>query len=532
MNLDRDRYGPTDFTVRDGWTTEYLLAPSRLYGANGIRAGSDGRIYVAQLSGSRVSAIDPDSGEIEHLATSGSDIIGPDDLAFDEAGNLFITEFTENRVSMRAPDGRTHVVRDDIPGANPVCYHQGHLIAGECRNGARILELDRNGGAPQIIVENLPMTNAFDFGPDGKLYFPVMGTNEIWRVNLDGSDCEVVVGDLGVPDSVKFDRQGRIISTQVGSGQVLRIDPQTGERTLLADIGPGLDNSTFVGERLFISHMTGSIHEILGPGELRELNPKGLLWPLGVAAASDGSVFVADGSYAYVRPPGDTMALVGMIFTPGFPGWHRGAAPAGPGEWYVTTSIGEVRKWNPAEQSNELLAEGYDKLMGIAVSPDGVLVFVDSGTGRILALEGDETRVLVSGLDTPSGVAIGDDGTVFVSESEAGRVVRISGGHAETVLDGLILPEGLTVHDTTLYVVDVATRQLIAFDTENGTQSTIVSGLPVGAPSGSRAYLGPAGEFSGPMLSFAGLAAGSDGTLFFGADGNGSVMAFHPPAQH
>ena len=531
MNTPGDRYGSDAIVLADGWTSAHLLPPSRLYGANGIRAGVDGRIYVAQLTGCRVSAVDPDSGEIEHLETSGSEIIGPDDLVFDDTGNLYVTEFTENRVSMRQPNGVTRILQGDIIGANPVTFQQGHLIAGECRPDARIMELDRNGGAPRIIVDHVPMTNAFAFGPDGKLYFPVMATNEIWRVNLDGSDCEVVIGDLGVPDSVKFDAQGRIISTQVGSGQVLRIDPQTGARTLLAEIGPGLDNSTFVGDRLFVSHMTGSIHEILAPGELRELNPKGLLWPMGVAVSDAGDVYVADGSYAYVRPVGGRMALAGMIFTPGYPTFHRGAASAGPGEWHVTTSTGEVRKWNPAAQSNELLAEGYDRLMGIAVAADGSVVFAEAGGGRVLSLAGGEMMVLAQGLDFPAGVAIARDGTIYVSESGADRIVRIANAGVETVADGFQLPEGLAEHDGRLFVVDVIARALIEIDPDSGKRTMVAANLPVGASSGPRKYLGPAGAFSGPMISFAGLAAGRDGTLYFGADGNGSVVAFTPPAR-
>jgi hypothetical protein len=42
----------------------------------------------------------------------------------------------------------------------------------------------------------------------------------------------------------------------------------------------------------------------------------------------------------------------------------------------------------------------------------------------------------------------------------------------------------------------------------------------VGAPGGPHKCLGPAGVFSGPMISFAGLAAG--------ADGDGSIMAARP----
>jgi len=81
------------------------------------------------------------------------------------------------------------------------------------------------------------MANAMDVGPDGLLYFPVMGANEIWRIDPDaGGTPEVVATELGVPDSVKFDSEGYIVSTQAHSGQVLRIDPRTGAKTVLADL--------------------------------------------------------------------------------------------------------------------------------------------------------------------------------------------------------------------------------------------------------------------------------------------------------
>jgi sugar lactone lactonase YvrE len=524
-----NRYGRSNITLQEGWSRNYLIPPSRFFGANGIRGGSDGRIYVAQLAGSRISTIDPESGEIEHLDTTGSEIIGPDDLVFDDDGNLYITEYTEGRVSMRQPNGVTRVLQGDVYGSNPITIHDGRLIVGECRMAARIMELDRCGGAPRIILEDIPMANAFEVGPDGKLYFPVMGTNEIWRVNLDGSGCEVVVGDLGVPDSVKFDDKGQIISTQVGSGQVLRIDPQSGARTVLADIGPGLDNAAFVNSRLFVSHMTGSIHEILAPGQLRELNPQGLLWPMGVAVSDAGSVYVADGSYAYIREPGKMMGLVGMIFTPGFPGFHRGVASAGSCEWYVTTSVGEVQCWNPVSQSSEVLASGYDVLMGIAVDADGAICFAESGAGKVHAMVNGKASVLATGLELPTGLAIGDEGQCFVCESGAGRVVKLENGRSETIADGFELPEGLALFGDKLFVIDVATHQLVSVSLSSGARSVIASGLPVGRPTGSRPVLGSAGEFSGPMTSFAGLAAGADGTLYVGADGDGSVMAISPP---
>ncbi len=41
-------------------------------------------------------------------------------------------------------------------------------------------------------VENVPSPNAMEVGPDGLLYFPVMGANEIWRIDPDGGEPQRV----------------------------------------------------------------------------------------------------------------------------------------------------------------------------------------------------------------------------------------------------------------------------------------------------------------------------------------------------
>ena len=513
----------------EGWAVQRLTKPSRLNGANGLRTGSDGRIYVAQVAGSTVSAIDPDTGNIETISPVGGNVVGPDDLVFDDAGNLYFTEITESRVSMLTPDGTYRVVQGDMPVSNPITFHQGHLIAGECRHGGRIMELDRNGGAPRIILDDAPSPNAFEVGPDGKLYFPAMSTNEIWRISLDGGEPEVVAKDLGLPDSVKFDKDGMIVSTQVASGQVLRIDPRTGEKTVLADVGPGLDNCTFVGDRLFVSHITGAVFEVLGEGKAKPLVEKGLQWPMGLAVSDDGVLFIADGGFTYTLAPGGERQLAGMLFTPGFPGFSRGVAVAGPGEYVVTTANGEIARWWPAKQEHEVLASGYEQLVGIAVSASGALVAVEKISGRVLGLEGGEVSELASGLSEPMGVAVLGDGTILVSEASGGRVVSVAGGKTQTVVDGLVRPEGIAVRSGKLYIVDTGTKELIEFDLASGARATVASGLPVGAPAGVTPK--PLKSFMpmcGAMTPFTGLAAAPDGTLYVSGDLEGSVLAVRP----
>ncbi len=526
MPADHGRYtaGGSARAV-EGWTLERITPPSRLFGANGLRTSPDGRIYVAQVSGSQISAIDVDSGMVEAISPMGRAIVAPDDIAFDAHGNLYATEITEGRVSMLAPNGATSVVYGDMPCANPITIHRGRLFAGECRPGGRIMELDLNGGAPRILLEDVPMPNAMEVGPDGMLYIPIMGTNEIWRVGLDGGAAETVATGLGVPDAVKFDSKGRIVSTQVHSGQVLRIDPRTGDQTVLADIAPGLDNLAFVGERLFVSSISGQVNEVLEGGALRSVVPDGFNWPLGLAMGSDGVLFIADGPYCYTLRPGEARAFAAMLFTPGCPGYTRGVATSGPGEFVVTTANGQVARWRPAEQWSEVICEGFDRLYGVAVAAGGGVVFAEAGTGRVLSAAAGDVEVLATGLREPMGVAIDTDGALYVSECLGGRVVKLARGRAETVIDGLERPQGVVTRDGKLYIVDALAKTLIEHDLLSGARRTIASNLPVGAPPGvTPKVLRAIPPLSGPMGPFAGIAAGADGALYISADAEGSIV--------
>lgn len=532
MSLQSGRYASsTPVSPADDWTFKRLTPPSRLYGANGLRAGRDGRLYVAQVVGSQISALDVDTGAIDTISPLGGEIIGPDDLAFDPAGNLYVTEFTEGRVSVRSAGGATRVLRGDVPGANPITFHQGRLFAGELRPAGRILEFDLDGGAPRVLLADVPMVNGFDVGPDGKLYFPVMATNEIWRIGLDGGPPETVVGDLGVPNSVKFDASGHIVSTQAASGQVLRIDPQTGARQILAEIAPGLDNSAYVGDRLFVSSISGRIHEVLGAGMVRPLVPHGLNFPLGLTVDGEGLLYVADGGFVYTLAPGEDLQVAGLLFSPGGPGYVRGVAAAGPGEVVVTTGMGEVARWRPAQFESEILAQGFDRLQGLVATPGGEVIFAESGAGRVLSLRSGSVEVLAADLEEPTGLALASDGTCYVSEAAAGRVVKLGRGRAELVLDGLERPQGVAVRDGRLYVVDVGAKSLVECDLASGARRTLAANLPVGAPPGvTPKLLQGIPPYAGPMIPFAGVAAGADGALYVSADAEGSVLEFRRQA--
>ena len=85
-----------------GWSLRALTAPSVLFGANGMRVGPDGRLYVAQAFGSQVSAVDIATGAVATISPIGGAIVAPDDLVFDTHGTLYATEVMSARVCARA----------------------------------------------------------------------------------------------------------------------------------------------------------------------------------------------------------------------------------------------------------------------------------------------------------------------------------------------------------------------------------------------------------------------------------------------
>jgi hypothetical protein len=96
------------------WNIERLNATNRLWGANGIAFGPDGRLYVAQFLGGQISAVDVASGDVEVVVPLDSPVRTPDDLAFAADGTMYIADLEPGRVWRRAPDGDLELVSDVV----------------------------------------------------------------------------------------------------------------------------------------------------------------------------------------------------------------------------------------------------------------------------------------------------------------------------------------------------------------------------------------------------------------------------------
>jgi sugar lactone lactonase YvrE len=511
-----------------GWTASRITPPSTLFGANGMRFGPDGRLYVAQAFGSQISAIDITSGAVATISPIGGPIVGPDDLVFDSRGILYITEVMSERVCARSPNGEKRLIAENVPGANGITAWHDRLFMDECRADGRLFELFPDGRAPRQIADKLPLPNALSVGPDGKIYFPAIGANEIWRVAPEGGKPEVFATGLAVPTAVKHDSKGFLLSTQGGSGEILRFDLQSGDRRVVAKMRPGIDNFALTGDdRLFVSHFVdGGVAEIMSDGTERRLVPPGFCGPMGIAIADDGTIYAADGiSMAAVAPDG-SHHRVGLLFDGEFPGFVRGVAKGANGLLIVTTTVGNVTSYHPVSHAMEVLATGLHELYDVAIGAGGNVLVADGGEGRVLEIAADTLKEKARGLARPTGLAVAPNGACFVAESDKGRVTQIDGGTSTAVIEGLKEPQGLAIDGDSLYVVDAGAHELIAYSLKTRQRETVASNLPVGSPPGvvPKILMGIPGLLPGPLRPFAGVTVGGNGRIYISADGDGSVL--------
>jgi len=103
----------------------------------------------------------------------------------------------------------------------------------------------------------------------------------------------------------------------------------------------------------------------------------------------------------------------------------------------------------------EIVLEGQQELVGVALAEDGTIYFADrmAGTIRSLSPSGQMSTV-AAGLNRPAGLALDEPGRLLIAEEQAGRILRLEANQSLTVLaTGIKTPRWIAVApDDSLYV--------------------------------------------------------------------------------
>ena len=167
-----------------------------------IVRGLDGRMYVSEYRGGRVSILDSDGNWLAYIGSRGlgnGQFIGPQNLTIDEDGYLYVVDYGNARISKFDPDGRFILSFGNrslyFPGMlSPTGIAAGHGRIYVADNAAKIIYVfDPNGiYLGRLAAEGLRGPESMRFLSDGTLL--VADGNRILQIDV----FSAIVRELGV----------------------------------------------------------------------------------------------------------------------------------------------------------------------------------------------------------------------------------------------------------------------------------------------------------------------------------------------
>ncbi len=473
-------------------TIEIVVPGSEIQAIEGIDIGPDGMIYGTSIHALEVYRIDPETGYV--TVAVASPYGESDDVAVGPAGTpvegvLAWTAQRTGEIRIQRPGGMPEVVLANAPRVNPIAFNkEGRLFTAQSGAGENELwEIDLIGGEPpRVVAKNKQRLNGFGFGPDGRLYAPHFTTNELLAINVDTGEHTVIADDVGTTAATKVDAGGNVWNVDYTTGDLWKTDVDTGKSEIIANFPEPLDNLTIADDGvIYMADLAISGITAFDPktGESWTVTAGSFTVPLGMTKTTyDGNeaILIADPfGYRFLDPE-----TYQFIREPEM--WNTGGSSsvAANDDVIVTTyaNFNAIRKID--RKTNEVIYMNRDisSPRGVVLTSSGDAIIADADSGRLIRLTGEEIEDVATGLNEPVELILENDTSALVAELGSGTISRVNltSGRHTVVVDGLIDPLGLSqLPDGRLVVLEQAQGTVTAIDLDSGARAQLAHGLPI-----------------------------------------------------
>ncbi len=508
-------------TVEPGFVFEQIVAGSGFHTANGVAFGPDGLLFVASVAGESIFALDVATGAIQT-------IVGPpageaDDLVFSPDGDMIWTAFMEGIVRMKGVDGEIKQLASGLPGANSIAFTRDgkRLFVGQVFMGDGMWEIDLAGkAAPRLVAADTGGINACQFGPDGMIYGPSWDRGQVVRIDPETGETAILADDFKKPGAVRFDVEDNLFVLDDMTGEIFALEEANGKwnKRLIVQLPSATDNMVIGPNGFFyVSGMPdNAIYEVdAATGDSRIVVAGKLGFPRAIAVSTgvDGDLLhIADtGAYRVVDPRTKEVRDIAraVATTLKFP---ASVSVHGTSVLLTAELFGAIEIFN---LDGKMVREVSGLSMPAAAieCEDGTIVVTEPLAGRVLLLSGDQKDVLAEGLQLPSGLADAGDESIYVAESASGRLLRIGlkDRNVTVVAENLGTVRAIaTTPDGSVAVLDLNGGRVLLLAPATGVVTLVAQGFAVG-------------RLQKPYARSGGIAVGSDGTMYIAADAENAL---------
>src|SRR4051794_40794108 len=506
----------------ENWDVTKLVPGSAFHGVHGLAIDKAGHLFAGSVAGAALYEVDIAGGTAKVAIPAPVGMA--DDIAFAPDGTMAWTGFLAGDLYSRKGDGPMKKLASGLPGINSLAFRKdGRLYATTVFLGDVLYEIDVEGvKPPRKIMEKMGGLNGFEFGPDDMLYGPLWFKGQVAKVDVDKAELTVVADGFKIPAAVNFDSKGNLWVVDTALGQLVRVDPKTGAKKMVAQLKPSLDNLAIDDkDRIYVSNMADNGIQEVDPetGAAKQVIIGKLALPGGIGVVSDGpkdTIYVAD-VFAYRTVDGATgeVSEPARMHADGVTLEYPMSATAKGDDvllssWFTgTVQLIDLKTGKTKEMLHDFKAPHDAVKLG-----DGSILVNELGSKSLVRASGEHGKdptVVTGGLEGPVGLVAGSGGTVYLTEAFAGQVSKIEANGEKTVIaKDLKGPEGIALApDGKLIVAEVGAKRIIQIDPANGPVPEIAANLPIGLPAA------PGGL---PSNIPTGVGVGATGVIYFSSD--------------
>ncbi len=450
----------------------------------GLAFDGAGGLFIADLGNARVRRIGLD-GIISTFAGGGTLTPGganegspaammmlsaPRDLAFDNQGALYISDFTGQRV-----------LRVDAGGSMTTFAGTGVSGFADSIGPANRAELSFPAG---LVCDR-----------NGAVYIADSGNHLVRRV-LNGRISTYAVATT--PSGMTFDSLGTLYVADLGAGQLMMI-PVSAPASIFPisalDLTFGTDGYLYASQGTTVTRVSfsGASTTVAGGGNLAsgdggQANQALLHHPSGVAADGVGNVYIADRDNNRIRrvaPDGTITSVAAQLNVP------TSVSVDPLGNLYVADSGNRlIRKIAPEGTVTTVTFPGLIAPVYALADAHGDVYAADAGLNAIVRISASgATSTVISHLSTPQGFAFDANGNLYFTEPGAARVRRLDVfGNLTNIATGTwITPRSIAVDNNGgIFVVDNGLQRVMHVDAA-GAVTTI-------AGTGAAGFTGDGGD--------------------------------------